>query len=162
MIVEETENTSVGDDEETSPGMILGQGLERRQGTCHGRLGRFEAWWAAFGLEIAGPLDPDLVAGETLPFTGVIFSPAGVKFSDRTADDLSNGFTSRVRPFQIARHHGVETGTFPSQESAGLLGLFDTECREGWIGLALPTTTGIPSALSVSQDQDPSGEPCDE
>jgi hypothetical protein len=67
-----------------------------------------------------------------------------------------------VRPFQIARHHGVETGTFPSQESAGLLGLFDTECREGWIGLALPTTTGIPSALSVSQDQDPSGEPCDE
>ena len=56
--------------------------------------------------------------------------------------------------FKIARDNDVKSGAFGGNQPAGQTGLFETEGGERWIGSALPTTTGIPFTLAMSQNQD--------
>jgi hypothetical protein len=92
--------------------------------------------------------------GQALPFTGIVFLPTRIKSVGRTTDDRGNGLSGDSSAFKIARDDDVKSGAFGGYESAGESSLFDTECCQRWVGPALPTTTGIPSALAMAQNQD--------
>ncbi len=72
----------------------------------------------------------------------------------RTADDGGNGLPGDSSSFKIARDDDVKSWAFGGNQSAGKSGLITTEGGEGWIGLALPATTGIPFTLAMPQNQD--------
>ncbi len=154
QIVQQAKHATMGDDEDASARETAGQVVEGGQGAGNRRFGGLEVRRAAVGFEISRPFAADVVARQTLPLAGVIFSPAGVKFEGRAADNPGDGSAGQSRPVQVTRDDGIEWRAFACDQTTCDAGLLFAESSERRIGLALPATECIPFALSVPKNED--------
>lgn len=154
QIVQQAKHATMGDDEDASASKGARQVVQSRQGAGNRRFSGLEVRWAAVGFEISGPIAADVVASQTLPLAGVIFSPAGVKFEGRAADNPGDGPAGQSRPVQVTRDDGIEWRAFACDQTTGDAGLLFAKSSEWRVGLALPATERIPLALAVPKNED--------
>ena len=108
-----------------------------------------EAGRTAAVLEVAGPGQVDLVAGEAGPLAGGPLAEAGIHHHRSDAQHPGDHLGGDPRPLQVAGHHRVDG----ADGGSGGGRLRHPERRQRGIGVALPPSLGVPLGLAVAGQQ---------
>lgn len=153
---QESEDSTVRHHEDAPTTVEVDDVGEGRHGPRLCGFGGLETRRTTIGFEPSGPLRLDFLAGQSLPFAGVVLAPTSVDATMRTAEHLGEQIGGHRGAFEVTGDHEIERWAFRGQKGARLASLQTAEGGERWVGLTLPSAEGVPLTLSVTHDENTS------
>ncbi|CAB4616892.1 unannotated protein [freshwater metagenome] len=104
-------------------------------------------------LEVPRPVTLNLIVRHSLPFAHIRFAKPYIRGHEANSQSIRDDGGGHVGTTKVAGDDGIEHAKFLACTARLLV----PKVRQLNVGLALPTTHGIPFALAVPEHEDASG-----